>query len=125
MNLARVDLSFWWKALACYDGQSLHCSLVVGSAYPVYASFSLLESNLSSKEKEQQATQWLTYWAIYGVISAAEQLIESRPPLYFHLKLALLLWLQSSNYQVATAYLIKWETNLGMLCQGGKKRSYK
>lgn len=73
---------------------------MVGSAYPVYASYSLLESSLSAKEKEQQATQWLTYWAIYGVISAAEQLIETRPPLYFHIKLALLLWLQSSDYQV-------------------------
>ena len=72
----------------------------MGSAYPVYASFSLLESGLGAKEKEQEATQWLTYWAIYGIISAAEQLVESRPPLYYHIKLAFLLWLQSSRYQV-------------------------
>ena len=83
---------------------------------------------MPAREKEQQATQWLTCkalpidivtathcdlerremrmltsfadWAIYGVISAAEQLFETRPPLYYHLKLAFLFWLQNSRYQV-------------------------
>lgn len=77
----------------------IRCSLVMGSAYPVYASLALLESDLPAKEKDQQATQWLTYWAIYGIISAAEQLFETRPPLYFHIKLAFVLWLQSPKYQ--------------------------
>lgn len=77
----------------------------MGSAYPVYASFSLLESDQAREEKEAAATQWLTYWAIYGIISAAEQLVETRPPLYYHIKLAFLLWLQNSKYQVGGCIL--------------------
>ena len=76
------------------------CRLVVGTAFPIYASFSLLESKASSKERDQQAAQWLTYWAVYGVVTAAEQLFEYRPPLYYHVKFAFLFWLQSSRYQV-------------------------
>lgn len=74
---------------------------MLGTAYPIYSSLSLLESNASAKEKQQEAAQWLTYWAVYGVISAAEQLFESRPPLYYHIKLAFLFWLQHSNYQAS------------------------
>jgi len=76
-------------------------SLVLGTAYPIYSSFALLESTASAKEKEQACTQWVTYWTIYGVISAAEQLFQTRPPLYYHVKLAFLLWLQESRYQGA------------------------
>ena len=76
------------------------CSLVLGTAYPIYSSFALLESTAPAKERETEAAQWLTYWAVYGVLSAAEQMFVTRPPLYYHLKLALLFWLQSSKYQV-------------------------
>ena len=75
-------------------------SLVLGTAYPIYSSFALLESTAPAKEREAEAAQWLTYWAVYGVLSAAEQMFVTRPPLYYHLKLALLFWLQSSKYQV-------------------------
>lgn len=76
-------------------------SLVLGTAYPIYSSYALLESNASAQEKEKACTQWVTYWTIYGVISAAEQLFQTRPPLYYHVKLAFLLWLQESRYQGA------------------------
>lgn len=85
------------------DATCAAVSLVLGTAYPIYSSIALLESNAPKEVKEQQAAQWLTYWAVYGVISAAEQMVESRPPLYYHVKLALLFWLQNSKYQVSSA----------------------
>ena len=49
----------------------------------------------------------VTYWTIFGVISAAEQLVQSRPPLYYHVKFALLLWLQEPKYQVLDTIFLR------------------
>ena len=72
-------------------------------------------------------SQWLTYWAVWSTLTAAESLLPrrymvllnkqslqlcriecadhngaccSRIPCYHHFKLVFLLWLQSSHYQV-------------------------
>ena len=76
--------------------------IIIGTAYPIYASFSLLESQAGPAQRGKDEAQWLTYWAVYGVLTAAEQLFESRPPLYYHIKFAFLFWLQSSRYQVSS-----------------------
>lgn len=50
------------------------------------------------------ATRWLTYWAVYGSLSAAEALLYKLLPWVPHyntLKLAFLLWLQVPRYSGA------------------------
>lgn len=65
---------------------------VVGVVYPVYASVKALEY-----EDEQEKKQWLTYWTAYGCFAVVENYSDKfirGLPLYQHLKLATLLWLQ-------------------------------
>lgn len=73
----------------------------VGVVYPAYASFKALESKAPAEEVNQLLTQWITYWATLGMLTAAESLTARRFPGYYHLKLAFLLWLQSSSFQGA------------------------
>uniref|UniRef100_A0A0D6R929 HVA22-like protein n=1 Tax=Araucaria cunninghamii TaxID=56994 RepID=A0A0D6R929_ARACU len=64
----------------------------VGVCFPVYSTFKAIES----KSKEDQ-DQWLVYWAVYGSFSIVELFSDkllSWFPLYYHVKLAFLIWLQ-------------------------------
>ncbi|KAL2328938.1 hypothetical protein Fmac_022365 [Flemingia macrophylla] len=64
----------------------------IGLALPVYSTFKAIENNDSFQQK-----RCLLYWAVYGSFSAAETFAEkllSWIPLYYHLKLAFLVWLQ-------------------------------
>ncbi|KAF7126866.1 hypothetical protein RHSIM_Rhsim11G0174000 [Rhododendron simsii] len=67
-------------------------SCSVGIVLPVYSTFKALESR---NQDEQQ--RWLLYWAAYGSFSIAEVFTDkflSWFPLYYHMKLAFLVWLQ-------------------------------
>ncbi|XP_076919899.1 HVA22-like protein k [Bidens hawaiensis] len=64
----------------------------VGIALPVYSTFKAIETR---DQNEQQ--KWLLYWAVYGSFSVVEIFADkliSWSPLYYHLKLAFLVWLQ-------------------------------
>ncbi|KAI3828012.1 hypothetical protein L1987_02102 [Smallanthus sonchifolius] len=64
----------------------------VGVALPVYSTFKALETK---NQNEQQ--KWLLYWAVYGSFSVGEIFADkfiSWFPLYYHMKLAFLVWLQ-------------------------------
>ena len=72
------------------------CSVVAGVGYPAYASCKALDSGSSSEK-----SHWLAYWLAFGGVSAVEACLAQRFPGYSHLKLLLLLWLQSRRYQGA------------------------
>lgn len=70
--------------------------------YPAYASFKAVEI-LNTRGEPSEAGRWLTYWAVYGSLSAVERLLDKALPwlpYYTTIKLALLLWLQLPRYQV-------------------------
>ena len=69
------------------------CSIAAGIVYPVYASCKALDGG-SAPEK----SHWLAYWVAFGGFSAVEAFLAQRFPGYYHLKLLLLLWLQSRRY---------------------------
>lgn len=89
---------------------------MLGTAYPIYSSLALLESDALPAEREREAAQWLTYWAVFGVLCAAEQLFEKKPWGYYHIKLLFLIWLQSSRYQVESTSLGHQTTALCSRC---------
>ncbi|KAG8099632.1 hypothetical protein GUJ93_ZPchr0013g36447 [Zizania palustris] len=67
-------------------------SCAVGIGLPVYSTFRAIE-NKDQEEKER----WLLYWAAYGSFSIAEAFADqilSRVPFYYHVKFAILVWLQ-------------------------------
>jgi len=64
----------------------------VGICFPIYSTFKAIES----KNKKDQ-DRWLIYWAVYGSFSIVEVFSDkllSWFPLYYHAKLAFLIWLQ-------------------------------
>ncbi|KAK1418204.1 hypothetical protein QVD17_27347 [Tagetes erecta] len=64
----------------------------VGVALPVYSTYKAIETK---NQNEQQ--KWLLYWAVYGSFSVGEIFADkfiSWFPLYYHMKLAFLVWLQ-------------------------------
>ncbi|KAL5704826.1 HVA22-like protein k [Ranunculus cassubicifolius] len=64
----------------------------VGIVLPVYNTFKAIENNDQRDQKK-----WLVYWAAYGSFSLVEVFsdkILSWFPLYYHVKLAFLVWLQ-------------------------------
>ncbi|GAQ87791.1 hypothetical protein KFL_003770110 [Klebsormidium nitens] len=70
---------------------------IVGIGMPVYCTYKVLERKGTSGEDEAERNHWLTYWAVCGCLSVAESSCErwlSWLPLYYHLKLAFLIWLQ-------------------------------
>ena len=79
------------------------CSIVAGVGYPAYASCKALDSGSSSEK-----SHWLAYWLAFGGISAVEACLAQRFPGYYHLKLLLLLWLQSRRYQGAWRLYIEF-----------------
>uniref|UniRef100_A0A0E0ED95 HVA22-like protein n=1 Tax=Oryza meridionalis TaxID=40149 RepID=A0A0E0ED95_9ORYZ len=67
-------------------------SCAIGVGLPVYSTFRAIEKK-DQKEKER----WLLYWAAYGSFSIAEVFADqilSSVPFYYHVKFAILVWLQ-------------------------------
>ena len=57
------------------------------------------------RKDTSEAARWLTYWAIYGTLTAAERIVDSIVPwvpYYSTVKLAFLLWLQIPRYSGAS-----------------------
>ena len=79
------------------------CSIAAGVGYPAYASCKALDSGSSSEK-----SHWLAYWLAFGGVSAVEACLAQRFPGYYHLKLLLLLWLQSRRYQGAWRLYIEF-----------------
>ncbi len=76
----------------------------MGVVYPAYASFKAVEL-LRVRHDSVEASRWLTYWAVFGTLAAAERILDRLipyVPYYPTVKLALLLWLQSPRYGGAT-----------------------
>jgi receptor expression-enhancing protein 5/6 len=83
-------LSWGLSAVACY---------FVGTLYPFYASFKALCTNHTEDD-----VQWLTYWTVYSALTTAEVAIKTLffyIPLYYEMKLALLIWLMAPQTQGA------------------------
>ena len=85
-------------AIALDIGASL-CTCIIGVVYPTIMSILALES--PSKEDDRQ---WLTYWSIYGVLAAFDQIrfITNLIPYYFFFKVCILIWLASPSTNGAT-----------------------
>ena len=75
----------------------------MGLAYPAYATCKALEATGATERP-----RWLCYWLCFGGISAVEALAAPSFPGYQHLKLLLLLWLQSRRYQGARRLYVEF-----------------
>ncbi|GJN11328.1 hypothetical protein PR202_ga29509 [Eleusine coracana subsp. coracana] len=67
-------------------------SCAVGIGLPVYSTFRAIE-----KKDEKEKERLLLYWAAYGSFSIVEVFADkllSSVPLYYHVKFAILVWLQ-------------------------------
>ncbi|KAL6753584.1 TB2/DP1, HVA22 family-domain-containing protein [Haematococcus lacustris] len=101
------------------------CS-TVGVILPAYQSFKAIEDKKDRKKDEQ----WLTYWVIYAAMSMVEgpitEQLLSKVPYYYHLKLALLLWLQMPQTEGARALyqrylrptLLRYQTKIDACIDG-------
>jgi len=69
---------------------------LVGFVYPVYMSFKALKSNEGDNDDN---TQWLSYWTVYGTLDLAENFLflDLFIPMYSLLKLALLVFCMRNN----------------------------
>lgn len=71
----------------------------VGFIYPLYATILCIE-----KQKDEEKTQWLTYWVIFSIIGVLESFIEVLlywVPFFYPLKLSFTLWLMLPQYKGA------------------------
>ena len=75
----------------------------MGLAYPAYATCKALEVTGAPERPH-----WLCYWLAFGGISAVEALTAPSFPGYSHIKLLLLLWLQSKQYQGARRLYVEF-----------------
>ncbi|DBA90806.1 hypothetical protein WJX77_010212 [Trebouxia sp. C0004] len=77
-------MSFGISFVLCY---------VVGTLYPLYASYKAL-----STPGTKDDAQWLTYWVAYGGLTSLEGVVQSvfmYIPLYYEVKLVGLVWLMA------------------------------
>lgn len=73
--------------------------MLLGAAYPIYRTFKALERRRFLFDNTGDGV--LTYWSIFGCLSAAEaaslEPIFQMFPWYYHCKLGFIFWLQSQN----------------------------
>jgi hypothetical protein len=105
-------------------------SLVLGFLWPGYASYKALEGRGT-----EAAAVWLTYWVVYSCMAVLEELLDplvgSWMPLYYPLKLALVLWLmlpQTRGASVVYTQLLlpllrKHEASIDQYLEEGKRRT--
>jgi len=76
------------SAVLYLSGVNALCNLI-GFAYPIYASFKALKS-----DGQDDDTQWLTYWVVFGFFTLIESLfaIFSKSMFYFIFKAVFLVW---------------------------------
>ncbi|GKD41681.1 HVA22-like protein k, partial [Tanacetum coccineum] len=75
----------------------------VGVGLPIYSTYKAIET----KDQDEQR-KWLLYWAVYGSFSVGERFADkfiSWFPLYYHMKLAFLVWLQLPTTNVSNPLL--------------------
>lgn len=88
---------FLTPRMATYVG-----TLLIGLVVPAYLSTAALETGTAGPLLEMSRHNWLGYWAVYSLVDAAfaattEML--SWLPLWYHLKMAIILWLQLPYYR--------------------------
>ncbi|KAF3683384.1 HVA22-like protein k [Capsicum annuum] len=82
----------------------------VGIVLPVYSTFKAIEMGDQNEQRK-----WLLYWAVYGSFSIVEAFTDKFLywfPLYYHVKLAFLVWLQLpsaeiSAWEIAIAFTVR------------------
>lgn len=77
-----------------------YITCLLGVAYPAFMSFLALEAN-----DEEDSTQWLTYWVVFGIFNIVDQFagfILHFIPFYYFLKLAFLVFLFHPQFKGAT-----------------------
>jgi receptor expression-enhancing protein 1/2/3/4 len=75
--------------------------LVLGTLYPAYCSFKAVKT-----KNVKEYVQWMTYWIVYSVVLVTEEVTDLFLsfwfPLYYELKILLLLWLLSPTTRGST-----------------------
>jgi len=75
--------------------------LVFGTLYPAYCSFKAVKN-----KNVKEYVQWMTYWIVLSLMTVAEQITDLFLgfwfPLYYELKILLLIWLLSPTTRGAT-----------------------
>jgi receptor expression-enhancing protein 5/6 len=82
------------SGLILYAGGFKLVTDLVGFLYPAYMSFKSMES--SAQKGVDDATQWLTYWVVFSVLTVMEGVapfIMEWIPMYYVLKVAIIVWL--------------------------------
>lgn len=103
---------------------------VLGVIYPVFMTFYSLEHDSNSDDSDKQ---WLTYWAVFGILSIVDQftgVLLGLIPFYYPLKLGFLIWLAHPSTQGAKLIFFNmvqpfWqehETNIEDLSKGIEKK---
>ncbi|KAJ1438361.1 receptor accessory protein 6 [Ochromonadaceae sp. CCMP2298] len=87
-------------AICVFSGfMANHISILIGFAYPAYASLVAIES--TSKEDD---TQWLTYWVVFAVFCLFENFVDYILywlPFYYAIKVSFLVWCMIPKYNGA------------------------
>jgi TB2/DP1, HVA22 family len=97
-------------------------TVLIGLIVPVY--FSMSASTPVSLPITRHA--WLSYWAVYGLVDAVYSSIAdilNWLPLWYHAKLALILWLQLPYYRGASSLLDKAMGQIGSLVSIYRRRT--
>ena len=77
---------------------------MVGNVVPAYRTFKALQID-SETEPSDEPSRWLKYWVVFGIFAAVEYFIDlvgAWVPMYYELKLSLLLWLSLDKWKGAS-----------------------
>jgi TB2/DP1, HVA22 family len=97
-------------------------TLLIGLIVPVY--FTVSASSATSLPIARYT--WLSYWAVYGLVDAIYTSVADLLnwlPLWYHAKLALILWLQLPYYRGASWLLDEAMSRLGTLVSMYRKKT--
>lgn len=96
-------------------------TVVIGSLAPAYLTASALQVESGAADRRRN---WLTYWAVYAVSDAVISVLApvlEWVPLFYHLKMVLILWLQLPYFRGAAVVLHATLTRIvGIAGQVGK-----
>lgn len=99
-------------------------SNLIGNVYPAYATYKAV-----AQQQQPLQRKWVTYWIVYTLFSVVESLGEgvlSWLPLYFEVKLLLILWLVLPSFDGASImysklivpFFTRYEQNIDEVVEG-------